>query len=313
VTTIQRYEGCIVGLAIGDALGMPTEFMSLARIRERFGPDGVTGFEAGTWPAGHFTDDTQMTLALAEGILTAGPDAPVDAIMDEVAREFVAWKEGPVGGHRAPGGTCQRGCAQLAAGVPCRASGDAWSKGCGTAMRAAPLGLAWPGEYERIREVGVAQSLATHGHSCALAGSVAVGALVSMALEGERAERMLDRVIDLTADISDEFVAHMERVPRALESDPAEAWALLGEAWVAEEAVAGALYCFLRTPGDYRATVLCGANTSGDSDSLACIAGAISGAYNGIDAIPQDWQDRVERADELRDVARRLWEAANRP
>ena len=130
-----------------------------------------------------------------------------------------------------------------------------------------------------------------------------------MAPSGEH-EDLCERVMDLTADISDEFVDHMRTVPEALESEPSEAWALLGEAWVAEEAVAGALYCFLRSPDDYRATVLHGANTEGDSDSLACIAGAISGAYNGIGAIPQDWRECVERREELRDVAQRLWEAA---
>jgi ADP-ribosylglycohydrolase len=307
---LSRYEGSLLGLAIGDALGMPTEFMSLAEIHGRFGPEGVTDFEAGRWPAGHFTDDTQMTIALADGILSAGRGASVDAIMSEVTREFVAWNQSPVGGHRAPGGTCQRGCARLAASKPWREAGDGWSKGCGSAMRAAPLGLAWPGDYERIREAGIAQSLATHGHPCALAGSVAVGALVSMALEDETPDLMLERVIDLTEDISEEFVAHIERVPGALESAPEAAWALLGEAWVSEEAVAGALYCFMSTPDDYRATVLCGANTEGDSDSLACIAGAISGAYNGAEAIPAHWREGVERAQELHEVAKRMWEAA---
>jgi ADP-ribosylglycohydrolase len=305
------YEGCILGLAIGDALGMPTEFISsMGGIRSKFGVEGVTDFAAGDWPAGHFTDDTQMTLALAEGLLAAGPDASVDALMEEVAREFIAWNEGPVGGHRAPGRTCRAGCRNLADGADWRDAGVANSKGCGSAMRAAPIGLMWPGDYERIREVGIAQSRATHGHPCALAGSVAVGALVSMALEGGRPEGMLERVIDLTADISDEFVEQMRTVSRALECDSEDAWTLLGEAWIAEEAVAGALYCFLRSPDDYRATVLCGANTVGDSDSLACIAGAISGACNGADAIPTDWRERVERAEKLREIAERLWEAA---
>ncbi len=306
----DRYHGCTVGLAIGDALGMPTEFLSLREIRDQFGPEGVTDLEPGAYPAGHFTDDTQMTLALAEGILAAGVDAPVDEIMTEVAREFVAWNEDPVGGHRAPGNTCQTGCRNLAGGSPWREAGVEWSKGCGSAMRAAPLGLAWPGEYERIREIGVAQSIATHGHPCALAGSVAVGALVSMALEDERPESMLRRTVDLTQDISDEFADHLWTIREALDREPEDAWALLGEGWVAEEAVAGALYCFLVSPDDYRATVLRAANTDGDSDSLACIAGAISGAHNGLDAIPQDWRDRVERRDELREVAWRLWEAA---
>lgn len=306
----ERYRGCILGLAIGDALGMPTEFLSLAEIRARWGPEGVTDLEAGHWRAGSFTDDTQMTLALAEGILAAGRDASVDAIMAEVAQEFVHWMEEPLGGHRAPGNTCLTGCRKLAEGVPWREAGVAESKGCGSAMRAAPVGLAWPGDYERIREIGVAQSLATHGHPCALAGSVAVAALVSMALEGVAPGEMLARVLDLTADLSDEFAAQMAVVPEVLDRPDAEAWTDLGGGWVAEEAVAGALWCFLRSPDDYRATVLRAANSEGDSDSLACIAGAISGAYNDLDAIPQDWRDRVERLDYLTDVADRLFDLA---
>jgi len=306
----ERYRGCILGLAIGDALGMPTEFLSLAEIRARWGPEGVTDLEAGSWPAGSFTDDTQMTLALAEGILAAGRDAAVDTIMAEVGREFVRWMEEPLGGHRAPGNTCLTGCRNLAAGVPWREAGVAESKGCGSAMRAAPVGLVWLGDYERIREIGVAQSLATHGHPCALAGSVAVAALVSMALEGVAPGEMLGRVLDLTADRGDEFAAQMAVVPEVLDLPDAEAWTDLGGGWVAEEAVAGALWCFLRSPNDYRATVLRAASTDGDSDSLACIAGAISGAYNGLDAIPQDWRDRVERVGYLADVADRLFELA---
>jgi len=306
----EAYRGCILGLAIGDALGMPTEFLLVEDIRARWGPQGVQGLEDGHWPPGHFTDDTQMTLALAEGILAAGRDAPVDEIMAEVAVEFVHWMRDPLGGHRAPGNTCLAGCGNLADGVPWRQAGVRDSKGCGSAMRAAPIGLAWPGDYERIREVGIAQSLATHGHPCALAGSVAVAALVSMALEGVAPAEMLDRVVDLTADISDEFVAQMAVVPEVLDLLAAEAWIDLGGGWVAEEAAAGALYCFLSSPNDYRATVLRAANTDGDSDSLACIAGAISGAYNGLDAIPQQWRDRIERVGYLTDVADRLCEFA---
>jgi len=308
----STYRGCILGLAVGDALGMPTEFLTVEDIRGRWGPRGVQGFEGGHWPPGHFTDDTQMTLALAEGILAAGRDASVDEIMAEVADEFVHWMRDPLGGHRAPGNTCLTGCRNLADGVYWREAGVADSKGCGSAMRAAPIGLVWPGDYERIREVAIAQSLATHEHPCALAGSVAAAALVSMALEGMAPAEMLERVIALTEEISDEFVAQMVVVPEVLDlpgdrkRSHAQAWIDLGGGWVAEEAVAGALYCFLRSPGDYRATVLHAANTDGDSDSLACIAGAISGAYNGLDAIPQEWRDGIERVGYLTDVADRL-------
>ncbi len=85
--------------------------------------------------------------------------------------------------------------------------------------------------------------------------------------------------------------------------------ARLGDAWVGDEAVADALYCFLRTPGDYRTTVRTAANSNGDSDSIACIAGAFSGAFNGLDAIPEEWQRRVKNAAYLHDLAGRLADA----
>lgn len=89
-----------------------------------------------------------------------------------------------------------------------------------------------------------------------------------------------------------------------------EAFQALGEGWVAEEAVACALYCFRRTPEDYVKTVLTGANANGDSDSIACIAGAISGAYNGFEAIPAKWQDRVENKEGLKEIAEDLYYTA---
>jgi ADP-ribosylglycohydrolase len=95
-------------------------------------------------------------------------------------------------------------------------------------------------------------------------------------------------------------------------SDEEEALTYLGEGWIGEEAVALALYCFLRYQDDYRATVLRGANTNGDSDSIACIAGAFSGAYVGKDGIPLRWLVKIEKSDYLADLAERLAEAVRK-
>ncbi len=306
----DRYRGCMLGLAIGDALGQPVEFLHGQDRLDAFGPEGVGGFEAGRFPAGSYTDDTQMSMALAEGILSAGPGAALGDVMAGVGTEFVQWESQPEGGHRAPGNTCLTGCRNYASGTHWRESGVAESKGCGSAMRAAPIGLAWPDDDGQISEVGIASSVITHGHPCALAGAVGMAALVSMALADADVEEMYDRVFALTDEISVEFTDRLSTVPEALKLPTAEAWELLGEGWVAEEAVAGALYSFWRTPDDYAATVLHAANTDGDSDSLACMAGAISGAYNGERAIPEEWRADVENATALMDIADRLCEYA---
>ena len=99
-----------------------------------------------------------------------------------------------------------------------------------------------------------------------------------------------------------EFRVTMEGIRRHFGPDDVLCMGELGEAWIAEEAVASALYCFCKSPGDYAATVLTGANTVGDSDSIACIAGAISGAYLGLTALPENWRRQVENADMLSEI-----------
>lgn len=111
---------------------------------------------------------------------------------------------------------------------------------------------------------------------------------------------------------SPDFKACLEKLPKFLWTEPAEALSRrgLGEGWVAEEAVASALYCFWRSPLHFERTVVTAATTDGDSDSIACIAGGISGAFCGLGAIPAVWQTNIENSAYLKDVASRLWAAA---
>ncbi len=297
-----RYEGTMLGLAIGDALGWPVEFTSLDDIRIEYGPDGITDLEPTPGhPAGTFTDDTQMSLAIARAILSKGRE-PEGVFFGEVAREFVAWSRSPEN-DRAPGNTCMAACRELARDPDWSAPGHNNSKGCGTAMRTAPIGLAWHGDEDCIVRLAAETSTLTHGHPAATAGGVATALLVNWALDGVEPEEMLQRLVGHTRPISEEFVAKVEQVPTVLDRKPESAYAVLGGAWVADEAIACALYAFWRSPRDYRRTVTTAVNMNGDSDSVGCIAGAISGAFNGVEAIPDEWRATVEQADQLGEVA----------
>ena len=305
----DKYEGCMVGLAVGDALGFPTEFMRLSGIRAKWGREGVTDFEAcGGHPPGTYSDDTQMSLAVARALLQAGSRS-LDELLAAVGAEFVAGADSP-DNNRAPGGTCMHACHLLASGVPWREAGRNDSKGCGTAMRSAPVGLYCHGDWQRLVEVASAVSLITHGHPCATAGSVATAARMSMALNGMEPRERVESLWDLVSSISSEFVSVVRRVPGLLDQEPDRARVELGEGWVAEEAVAPALYCFLRKPDGFSSTVLTGANSEGDSDSIACLAGAISGAYNGRETLPARWRQQVEDAPDVRAVAEELSSAS---
>ncbi|OAH11427.1 ADP-ribosyl-[dinitrogen reductase] glycohydrolase [Streptomyces jeddahensis] len=328
--------GSLIGLALGDALGFPTEFNDVPSILAK----------CGSWremelpkPA-IVTDDTQMTLALGRGLRTAmdsGPLAP-QRMERPVREEFVDWYRSPEN-NRAPGNTCLVACGMLEAeGRIWQEASQIHSKGCGANMRVAPLGLI-PGLSDEQR-AGAAQlqSALTHGHPTALAASDLtahairllaqgaeptglVGLLRSYAYDNRTRyhERWLGGLWTRSQDPSpehfiargwDECLAALERLQQALrnpspETDPCLA---TGEGWIAEEALATGLLCFLLFVDEPVTALRRAACTSGDSDSIACLAGAFAGAHLGAEAWPGEWADRIEYRSELVTLGA-LWDA----
>ncbi|MEK6677593.1 MAG: ADP-ribosylglycohydrolase family protein [Planctomycetota bacterium] len=309
---MNQFEGSIVGLAVGDALGRPTEFLrTLEGIRARFGLEGLTDLQADRHPAGTYTDDTQLSLCIARTLIQAGRK-PLDELMLVMADEFLRWSQSAEN-DRAPGATCLAGCRNLGKGVAWREAGLVASKGCGSAMRTAPIGLFYFDDEARLMAMAQASSLPTHRHSTAVAAAVATALLVAWALRRDDPTVYPQRLAAAMDALEGggEVARLVARVRRYLSEPPDEVLCspVLGEAWVADEAVASGLYCFCRSPDDFQCTVLTAANTVGDSDSIGCIAGAISGAYNGMHAIPRRWSDGVENSAILRQVARDLLSA----
>ncbi|XVQ08596.1 ADP-ribosylglycohydrolase family protein [Spirillospora sp. CA-255316] len=325
-------SGSMFGLAYGDALGAPTEFLDMRRIRDRYGDAGpreLTGTPA------LVTDDTQMGIAVALGLLDALENPPFtpDLITPMWRRRFVDWLVSP-DNTRAPGGTCIRACRGLQDGRHWLEATQHNSKGCGANMRVTPVGLA-PGLTDATR-AGAAQLQAamTHGHPTGLAASELTAFTVWWLREGmapadlpaalrERAhsqrltyhERWLS---DLWArwgvKTPEDFISHgwdeclgiLDRLDAALarpdrRADPCEA---TGGGWIAEEAFGTGLLCFLLFPDDPVSAISRGAASSGDSDSIACLAGAFAGAHLGMDAWPPEWASRIEYADTLARIGR---------
>jgi ADP-ribosylglycohydrolase len=320
----NAFAGSILGLAIGDALGFPTEFRSRARITEAFGPQGVTDLVSVNdprwgddrasvrtqFPPGAYSDDTQMTLAVAEAILETDR-ADLDTLMRAIARRFVEWSESTEN-NRAPGQTCLRGSRNLARGVPWQSAGIPDSKGCGSAMRVAPIGLYYWRDHTRLLEVARASSLLTHGHDAAVESAAAAALMVALALEKRTPAEMLAAVRPECASRSRDLRDRLDDLDRLLSAPPEIALSAtgLGEGWVAEEAVVSALYCLFQNPDDFEQCVLMAANTDGDSDTIAGIAGGVSGAFHGLGAIPGRWRTRLEDAASFHKVAERLWLAS---
>jgi len=298
---LNKAKGLVYGLAIGDALGRLTEFMSLTAIKTKYGGKGIQDLPD---PA-LFTDDTQMSVALAEALVKVG-EKDVESIMVTVKEEFIKWYHSPEN-TRAPGGTCLTGVAKMEQGIHWSESGVAGSKGCGSAMRSAPIGYLYQKNSDKLKEVAHATGICTHGHPTADAACIGAAYLVKLALDGIDPENMINDLLDFTTGISSEWDEAIAKVEKCLDwEDEEKALEYLGEGWIGEEAVALSLYCFLKYPDSYEKVVIRGANTNGDSDSIACIGGSISGAYLGIYAIPDNWVQRIEKTEYLVDLSKRF-------
>jgi ADP-ribosylglycohydrolase len=174
-------------------------------------------------------------------------------------------------------------------------------------MRVAPLGYFYQHDPERLRDIAIASSLITHGHPAALAAAVGAAYAVKLALDGVHPDEMPRRIAAFTDGMSDDFTHALHRIGHVIGwVNDEHGLAHLGEGWIAEEAVALALFCAIRYPDDYANGVRRGANLTGDSDSVASIAGGILGARLGLDAIPPDWRARCENATTIKDIAARM-------
>ena len=323
--------GSLYGLAYGDAMGKPTEFLEVAEIITRFPPNGPRDLPGRTTAL--VTDDTQMALAVADGLLVALTHGPLTAASFEppVRGRFLSWWQSP-DNDRAPGMTCLNACAAMAGGASWSDASIIGSKGCGANMRVTPIAL--PDGLSDEDRAGAAQLQAamTHGHPTALTASELTMFAVRWALDGvplaDLPTRLRERCIsqrriyradwlgafsDRAQQEPDEFIARgwdeclavLENLDRALAAPNRDADPCLatGAGWIAEEALATALHCVLLHPDDPVAALSRAATTSGDSDSIAALAGAITGAAHGMSGWPPEWKERIEYGSELRRLA----------
>ncbi len=314
-----RIRGAVLGAAIGDALGHPTEFQSTEHIRLQHGPAGVRGYTLYWTDDGRryapFTDDTQMSECVLESLL-AGREAGwgLDRTMEAMGTAFVRWSESPRGGHRSPGTACLAGCSALAAGTPWRAAGAPDSGGCGSVMRAWPVGLLFWDDPPEAERWAVAQSLPTHRDPIALAASAALAVGVARILAGADAPSVWRAMVDAASRWDQRTAGMMGRaLSEAQAKAPIDPVLDRLRGWAAHEAIAASLFLFARYLDDPVEGMLAGANATGDSDSLASIAGALLGAWHGSDALPAGWVEDIERREDLEALAARVAEGGRGP
>ncbi len=337
---LNKFKGCLIGGAVGDALGYAVEFMPASSIFQKYGISGITEYELHNGIA-EISDDTQMTLFTATGLLVGTTEGMIRGIMGDYAECSIAagyrdWyrtqtekyplpekshNSWPINipemfSRRAPGNTCLSALAQGGKGTLENPLNN--SKGCGGIMRVAPIGLYFCDKQYKPEEtdmIGAKAAALTHGHEL---GYIPAAMLVHIILRiSEYGDTISEAVMDAMRMMPNIFpkAKHMNELLALIQKAVAlsaenvndlEAIRQLGEGWVAEETLAIAVYCALKYSGDFEKGIIASVNHDGDSDSTGAVTGNILGAALGFDAIPQKYLDKLELKDIILEIAEDL-------
>ena len=317
----SRQLACLLGGAIGDAVGYRVEFKRWPEIARMHGENGIT-LAAAAGPL-LVSDDTQMTLFTLEGVARASSERDVIAQVREAYLDWFGTQRPRPGGRRptgalagcdvmrerrAPGTTCLSALETGGRGSPVNRIND--SKGCGGVMRTAPIGFLPDacGDAAVFR-LGAEAAALTHGHPDGFLPAGAMALLTRCALRGDDWADAIAGVQSLLANWAESrstSVAILAAVTAAAAGSPSrEQVQRLGEGWVGEEALAIGLYAALAA-SSFAGCIELAANHDGDSDSTASIAGQLYGARHGLAALPAEAVYRL-------DVLEPLLEAFGRP
>ena len=336
---VDRYRGCLIGGAAGDALGYPVEFMDINSIIAKYGKQGITSYELKNGIA-EISDDTQMTLFTATGLLlwitrrnlrgfaadpwyyvqysykdwyrTQTEDYPLKGSpyswLDDIPELF---------SRRAPGNTCLSALSSDKIGTIEEPINN--SKGCGGVMRVAPVGL-YLGREHQIEETdhaGAGIAALTHGHSLGYIPAVALTHIIARITHYRYTieEAAIDMCFAMKKQFHEDsniacFLSQIQKAMKLARDESTtdiEAISMLGEGWVAEEALAIALFCAIRYSNDFKKAIVAAVNHSGDSDSTGSITGNIVGAYIGLQGIPDEYTENLELKDIIIEVADDLY------
>lgn len=338
----DKIAGSLLGGAAGDALGYTIEFDSLGVIKATYGDDGIMTYQPFKGKA-LISDDTQMTLFTADALVQFGKQPyNLETALRYIKDAYLGWLrtqgcKAPLAPHsrledipelhsrRAPGTTCMSALRALSMGYAVEND----SKGCGGAMRVAPVAL-----YALTRSDMTAKDVAqlageaarlTHLHPLGFISAAYMAALIYLSCKDsstnqdvilyDNAPKAVTIIDEIYGENYAQAVKKMSsivnkavRMAKDSETRDIDNIRFIGQGWVGEEAVGIALYCALRHSGDFSAALRAAVNHDGDSDSTGAICGNMLGAVWGYDHIPSIWKKDLELHDTLLDTAKQLAE-----
>jgi len=298
----------MLGAAIGDAIGKQNEGLSRKDILSNgyvkdYGraPAGCPGEKL---RAGQYTDDTEQMILLAQSLIDcSGFDAGdfaermaqwgADALADPLRKALV-------------GPSSSAAVSRLNSGISWKNSGSRIPS-CGSSMRAAPIGLFYS-DLDEVEEKAALSSIPTHNSSGAIAGAVAVSVGVRCALDGMENPEIIKESCVRASKYDEGQGGKIWFSFEKRSEEPDKVFAELGTSYLVNETVPSAFYCFSRYFDEPEKAIIEAVNAGGDTDSIACITGALSGALHGIDAFPERWIKGLENRDRVENIAGMLFE-----
>ena len=291
----SKFVGSLIGCAVGDALGSSFEGSWASEVK-------IEGF------SGRWTDDTHMMIGVAESLIAnKGFDGSHMAQVFIKNYEREPWR-GYASGPPRVFRWIKSGIAWSKAAK--RLFGGAGSYGNGAAMRVAPVGVFYHDDSEQLRLVASNQSRITHAHELGIEGAVTQACAVALATAADRSsefdsQSFLSKLKEFTSN--EVYKLKLKRVGELLaEKDKVKVARELGNGVEAHNSVPTAIYCFLRNWVSFEDSVAYAISLGGDTDTIGAMTGAISGAYHGIEAIPERWKSAVEKGDYIEELAEKL-------
>lgn len=297
----ERFEGCLVGLACGDALGAPIEFLNLQMIAQKLGILGtVREMVGGGWlnlNPGEYTDDMDMMLCIAESLAETNGYNP-----DDIAKRFVDWyKSNP----KDIGNTTRGSLAKIASGVPWQRAGDPVSPANGSVMRCAPIGLMFAFDEKKLIEASIETSAMTHASSDATASCVLINLMISKLVLGEDRQKAFFDCIEILKKTDKTYV------DKFFDTFPRPAPVIDISKGLASNAVILSISSLIGS-FSFEQAIVSVVNLGGDADTNGAVTGALAGAYWGISAIPERWSSKLNpySADKIRELADKIFDLA---
>ncbi len=317
VAQYDRILGCLYGVAIGDALGMPTSFLPPREIEKIYGR--VTDFEEPLpdhiYHAGYqkaqVTDDTEQTILIAQTLIESKKADP-----HQIAKVLIKWFDS-VGGveSNAVGPSSKAALIAIKAGESFEKSGKRGDTN-GAAMRISPVGILHAAHNENLRallEDVYKVCMPTHGSNLAVSGASALANGIKAALREENLNAIIAATINgaiqgesygfpvIGPSVAKRIELAIEISERTstLADAASEIYQIIGAGVAMAESVPAAIGLFYAAKGIPSDAILAAVNMGGDCDTVASMTGALTGAFKGIQAIPQAWIDEIEKVNKL--------------